>query len=199
MLLAQPVAQLGFDRAQVDLLVVEQGTDPAGPHSGLGEQPAVTLVLVLGENLLGDPVDIAGAEPYHAAGRGHDRCYLPALPVQLVEPPLQEPLVADPVGADQRPGGHAALSQPPGVLDRRRRRFEILERHPVLENMDDGGDVLGDAGAEHADDGGIPPQRLDHGGEVLGHILGDLTETAAQAGRDSGEQRIASMAACVRD
>ena len=57
MVLTQPVAQFGFDRAEVDLLVLEQRPDPAGPHGGLAEQPAVALVFVDGEDLFGDPVD----------------------------------------------------------------------------------------------------------------------------------------------
>ena len=135
MVLTQPVAQFGFDRAEVDLPVLEQRPHPAGPHGGLGEQPAVAFVFVDGEDLFGDPVDVPGAELHHAACRGHDRRYLPALPGQLIETPLQESLVADPVGADQRTGGHATLGQPPRVLDRRRRRFDIIDRHSVFEDV----------------------------------------------------------------
>ena len=181
MVLTQPVAQFGFDCAKVDLPVLEQRPHPAGPHGGLGEQPAVAFVFVDGEDLFGDPVDVPGAELHHAACRGHDKRYLPALPAQLIETPLQESLVADPVGADQRTGGHATLGQPAGVLDRRRRRFDIIDRHSVLEDMTYRCDVLRDAGAEDAEDRGIPPQLLDLGREVLGHILGDLGQTTAEA------------------
>ena len=181
MILTQPVAQFGFDRAEVDLFVLEQRPDPAGPHGGLGEQPAVAFVFVDGEDLFGDPVDVPGAELHHAACRGHDKRYLPALPRQLIQTPLQESLVADPVGADQRTGGHATLGQPPSILDRRRRRFDIIDRHPVFEDMKYRCDVLRDARAEDAEDGSIRPQLLDRGGQVLGHILGDLGQTTAEA------------------
>ena len=116
MVLTQPVAQLGLDRAEVDLLVLEQRPDPARPHGGLSEQPAVAFVFVDAEYLFGDPIDVPGAELHHEACRGHDKRYLPALPRQLIKTPLQESLVADPVGADQRAGGHATLGQPPRVL-----------------------------------------------------------------------------------
>jgi hypothetical protein len=51
----------------------------------------------------------------------------------------------------------------------------------VFEDMKYRCDVLRDAGAEDPEDGGIAPQLLDRGGEVLGHILGDLGQTTAGA------------------
>ena len=89
--------------------------------------------------------------------------------------------MADPVSADQRTGGHATLGQPPGVLDRRRRRFDGIDRHSVFEDVKYRCDVLRDAGAEDAEDDGIALQLLDPGGEVLGHILGDLGQTTSEA------------------
>jgi hypothetical protein len=179
--LTQPVTQLRFNRAEVDPLVLQQRPHPAGPHGGLGEQPPVALTLIDGEDLLGDPVDVPRTELHHAARRGHGKRDLPALPGQLIKTPLQESLVADPVGANQRTGRHATLGEPPGILDRRRRRFNGIDRHSVFEDMKYRCDVLRDARMQDTEDDGIPPQLLDHRGEVLGHILGDLGQTATEA------------------
>jgi hypothetical protein len=69
----------------------------------------------------------------------------------------------------------------------------------VFEDVKYRCDVLRDAGAEDAEDGGIALQLLDPGGEVLGHVLGDLGQTTAEACCHGRKQLIAGMAAWVHN
>lgn len=118
-MLAQAVAESRLGGVEVVVAVIEEVLHARSPHGGLREQPAVPLVLVSLDDLLGDLVDVLEAEVEHEVIGGREDQRVALLPVQLTQAPRQVARVPDPVGARQRYDGDTALRQSARVLDRR--------------------------------------------------------------------------------
>jgi hypothetical protein len=93
-----------------------------------------------------------GRDPgYAKPGRADDRRVV-GPPSEFLQQPVLEPGRADPVGAQQRGDGDAALGQPAGVLLRGRRGTHLVQVDAVLDDVQYGGDVLANAGFEQGQD-----------------------------------------------
>jgi hypothetical protein len=121
-------------------------------------QPSFALVLVDGDDLLRDPVDVLeerGGYRFQRgeAGGGRDIGLAQGLEHEVVQLAL-----AQPIGPDQGVDRHAVLGQPAGILQRRSRRLDSFHRDVVTQRVQQGVDISLDAGAQQFDGAGIAAQ-----------------------------------------
>ena len=152
----QGIADRFAGRIDVDgLLSCDDLADAKGTDAVLVLQPAFSFVLVDGDHLLRDPVDVLEQRPadrlqhvearrWRHIGRAHFTHN------ELVHPPLTQP-----VGADKRVDRNTVLRQPPRILDCRHRRLDSLHRDVVSQRVQKGLDVRLDARVEQLDEPGI--------------------------------------------
>jgi hypothetical protein len=175
-MLLEPVTKGWFSPVEVDVLLGEDVSHARGARGGLAEQPVIAFLLVDHDDLLGYPVVVAEAHLQHApVGRGRE-ILVGVLSVEFVQTPLQKTPVADPVGPDHRAEGDTPLSQPPGVLKSSSRSLDLVQRHVVLENVQQCGDIFRDARLQNFNDGCVAPELGDLGNNILPYVAADLRE-----------------------
>ena len=149
--LAQPVAQGGLRRAHIDPLARQQVTDPGGPRGAAVPQPVLPFARIGRDDLLGGLVDVSGHDPGHAQRGGGDHLGVICLLGQLLEKPVGEARVSEPVGAQQRGQRRAALRPPARVFQGRGRGSHGAQVDLVLHDLQAGADVAVDARGEQGE------------------------------------------------
>jgi hypothetical protein len=143
--LAQPVAEGGLGRVDVHPLARQQLADPGGAHGAAVAQPVLPLPRVGRDDLLRGLVDVPGHDggDLHRDRGDHPRVL--RLPGQLLEAPLKEDRVAQPVRPQQRGQRGAALRPAARLLHRRGRGVHVGQVDLVLHDLQAGRDVAVDA------------------------------------------------------
>jgi hypothetical protein len=140
------------------------------------------LGLVGGYELFRYSVDVRGGGLGDAQPGGADDRGVVGLLGQFLQAPVLEPGRADAVGPQQRGHGDAALGQPAGVFLGGRGGVDIIRVDAVLEDMQRGGDILGDAGLQQCEDSAVAAQ--------LGDLPHDeLVDVRRQLGGAGGKRR----------
>jgi hypothetical protein len=108
-----------------------------------------------GDQLFRHPVDVGGGGLGDPQPSGADHRGVVGLPAEFPQAPVLEPGRADAVGPQQRGHRAAALGQPAGVFLSGRRSVDPVQVDAVLEDVQHGGHVLGDAGLQQGEDSAV--------------------------------------------
>jgi len=186
--LAQPVAQGGLRRAHIDPLAGQQVTDPGSSRGTAVPQPVLPFARISCDNLLGGLVDVPGHDPGHAQRRGGDHLGVVCLPGQLLEHPVGEARVSQPVGAQQRGQRRAALRPPARVFQGRGRGLHGAQVDLVLHDLQAGADVAVDTRGEQREHRLVVAQLRDLPQDHLIDLPGHRGGLPAHRRRDVGHQ-----------
>jgi hypothetical protein len=187
--LAQPVAQGGLRRAHVDPLARQQIPDPGAPRGAAVPQPVLPFARVGRADLLGGLVDVPGHDLGHAHGGGADHLGVICMPGQLLEEPVGEARVPEPVGTQQRGQRRAVLRPPASVFQGSGRGSHGAQVDLVLQDLQAGADVAVDARGKQGEYQLVVAQLRDFPQHHLIDILGHHGGPAAHRRRDVGHQR----------
>jgi hypothetical protein len=179
--LAQAVAQDRLGGVDVDPAALQQRPDAGCSGRAEVAQPVLLLDLVGGHQLLRHPVDVGRGGLGDAQPGGADDRRVVGLPRELLQAPVLEAGRADAVGTQQRGHRDAALRQPAGVFRRGRGGVHTVQVDAVLEDVQHGGHVLGDAGLQQRQDPAV--------GLQLGDVPHDqLVDVRRQLGGAGGKR-----------
>ena len=162
----------------------EDGSNALASHTVSVFHPPVVLLLVSVENLLRNPVDVAERDRLEILEDVETPTRVQVRRRDLVEHEVQHFLVPQPVGAHHRICGNTSLRHPPRVLERFRRRHDVLDRNAMTNRGEDGVDVGRDGVLLQFEQLRILAELGDLGQQDLLDRLRDVVELAVEGSDD---------------
>ena len=196
MVLVEAVVEGALGGIDVDRRPAEQVAHPHGEHGAAIAQPAISGLRVGGEHVLDDVIDVVRHDLAHLEGGQPFEVVTRRLAQQLLDAVVEEPGLADPVGADEEGGGDVLLGEPAGVVDGGGRCGDRGRLVDVDERADGGVDVLADAGEEQTGRLVRPEPGdglFDHGLDVGRHRGQSLTHRVRDRLDQRTNTRVASL------
>ena len=171
----------------VDVVPREQRLHAHDQHGCAVLDPALAGALVRVEDLADHAIEGIGDMLDHPAGAHPLDMVALRLGHQLIDAVAEKASLTDAVGADQIRGGDVALRQPPGELEGGSGSLDVSRDDAVPEHVDEGDDVLFDAGIQKAGQLRVGPQCGDVTVDQFADIGDQPGDPRFQAGCDRGD------------